>query len=164
VELYFIRHGIAADRLDYDQDAERPLTRKGEIKTQQVAQQLQNRGLVVDAILSSPLRRAQQTAQILLTTGLSHHLETHDTLGPGGLLQDWLNWLTASPYNQPGNKLALVGHQPDLGAWAESLVWGQCQDKLILKKAGLIGLSIPNPAAPLGNAQMFLLLSPRWIV
>ncbi|BFM40056.1 phosphohistidine phosphatase SixA [Synechocystis sp. LKSZ1] len=164
MKLYLIRHGIAADRLDYDQDAERPLTRKGEIKTQQVALQLQNRGLVVDAILSSPLSRAQQTAQILLAAGLSHHLETHDTLAPGGLLQDWLNWLTASSYNQADSKLALVGHQPDLGAWAESLVWGQFQDKLILKKAGIIGLSLPDSAASLGNAQMFLLLSPRWIL
>lgn len=164
MELYLIRHGIAADRLDYDQDAERPLTRRGEVKTQQVAQQLQHRGLVVDAILSSPLRRAQQTAQILLAAGLSHQLTINDTLAPGGLLQDWLNWLVTSPYNQPDSKLALVGHQPDLGCWAECLVWGSGQNKLILKKAGMIGLALPSAAKCLGHAQMFLLLSPRWLL
>jgi phosphohistidine phosphatase len=55
-----------------------------------------------------------------------------------------------------------VGHQPDLTDWAEQLIWGEIKEKLILKKAGIIGLSVPPIASPLGHSQLFLLTSPKW--
>jgi phosphohistidine phosphatase len=56
-----------------------------------------------------------------------------------------------------------VGHQPDLTDWAEQLIWGEIREKLILKKAGIIGLSVPPLASPLGQCQLFLLTSPKWL-
>jgi phosphohistidine phosphatase len=47
MELYLIRHGIAAERDAYANDEERPLTDKGRQKTGQVAKQLRERGLHV---------------------------------------------------------------------------------------------------------------------
>lgn len=43
------------------------------------------------------------------------------------------------------------------------LIWGKTEDKLILKKAGIIGLEVADLSNPLGTAQLFLLASPKWI-
>jgi len=58
----------------------------------------------------------------------------------------------------------LVGHQPNLGNWAEMLVWGTIKNKIIVKKAGIIGLSIPDQEMPIGNSELFLLTSPKWLL
>jgi len=60
--------------------------------------------------------------------------------------------------------LALVGHQPDLGNWAETLVWGYAKEKLVLKKAGVIGINIPDTGSPIGKSELFLLTSPKWVI
>jgi phosphohistidine phosphatase len=64
--LYLLRHGLAVDREDPKclPDAERPLTREGMEKTRQVARGLRMLGVKPDLILSSPLLRAIQTAEI----------------------------------------------------------------------------------------------------
>ncbi|HAC64969.1 MAG TPA: phosphohistidine phosphatase SixA, partial [Cyanothece sp. UBA12306] len=54
-QIYLIRHGIAADRSEYTNDAARPLTDQGREKTAKVAQSLQKIGINFDLILTSPL-------------------------------------------------------------------------------------------------------------
>lgn len=164
IELYLIRHGIAAERNDYTNDEIRPLTDKGRQKTQQVAQRLDEIGLRFDIILTSPLVRAHQTAEILLNASLSNQMEEFASLAPEGDIKDLINWISKSRYNRQGSSIALVGHQPDLGNWAETLIWGSANDKLILKKAGIIGLTLPNTETSIGNSEIFLLLSPKWLL
>lgn len=161
-QLYLIRHGIAAERGENINDATRPLTDKGREKTTKVAKRLQEIGVHFDLILTSPLVRAKQTAEILQKVGLSNQLETFDFLSPHGELSNWVSWWTNCPYNGEGSYLALVGHQPNLGHWAEMLVWGTRQDKLIVKKAGIVGLTLPQEATPVGKSDLFLLSSPKW--
>ncbi|HXZ19470.1 MAG TPA: phosphohistidine phosphatase SixA [Candidatus Acidoferrales bacterium] len=64
--IYLIRHGIAIDREEPDcpPDAERPLTKKGIEKARLVMEGLRELGAKPDVILSSPLVRAWQTAEI----------------------------------------------------------------------------------------------------
>ena len=64
--LYLVRHGIAVDREDPDcpPDAERPLTKKGVEKARLVMAGLLQLGAKPDVVLSSPLVRAWQTAEI----------------------------------------------------------------------------------------------------
>lgn len=164
MELYLIRHGMAAESTEYDDDSLRPLTEEGRKKTQKVAQRLDDIGVRFDLILTSPLVRARQTAEILQKVGLSPRIEEFLPLAPDGSLQDWINWWHESSYNSKGSKLALVGHQPDLGEWAKTLVWGCSQAKLLVKKAGVIGLSFTNEENPVGNSELFLLTSPKWFV
>lgn len=163
-EIYLIRHGIAADRADYPQDDLRPLTERGHQKTTQVARRLREIGLEFAVILTSPLVRARQTAEILQTAGLSSRLTEFSALAPGGNLSEWVNWWSSSRYNKDRSCLALVGHQPDLGNWAEILIWGRSQAKLTVKKAGAIGLALPEEKTPIGNSELFLLVSPRWLL
>ncbi|HAA32229.1 MAG TPA: phosphohistidine phosphatase SixA [Cyanobacteria bacterium UBA8553] len=165
MELYLIRHGIAADREAYANDEERPLTDKGRQKTDKVAKQLRQKGLHFDLILSSPLVRAKETAAILQDVGLSSQVEEFTSLAPDGDINTWVSWLQEWQQNAKSDRcIALVGHQPDLGNWAETLVWGEAKEKLVLKKAGVIGLNIPETKIPIGHSELFLLISPKWLL
>lgn len=163
MDIYFIRHGIAADPSEYEYDRDRPLTAKGREKTEQVAEKIRRIGVTFDLILTSPLVRAKQTAQILLEVGLTDLVEEFIPLSPGGNLQEFLQTWSESDYGKTEGAIALVGHQPDLTDWAEQLIWGEIRGKLILKKAGVIGVSFPLVASPLGQGQLFLLTSPKWL-
>ena len=87
-EAYFIRHGIAIARNGERADEVRFLTPKGIDKTRQVAERLRDQGLQFDTLLTSPLVRAQQTAEILRAAGLSTQVEEFSSLRPGGELSD----------------------------------------------------------------------------
>ncbi|HLY25845.1 MAG TPA: histidine phosphatase family protein, partial [Aggregatilineales bacterium] len=67
VELYLLRHGVAYERDEWEgQDDElRPLTKKGIAKMESEAKTLKHFDLNLDKIISSPLTRAAQTAQIV---------------------------------------------------------------------------------------------------
>lgn len=158
IKVYLIRHGIAYDRSEYPTDEERPLTAKGKEKTQKVAQRLQKTGLHFHQILTSPLVRARQTAEILQKVGLGNRVQEFLPLAPEGNIQDWLHTLD----NQDGKTFALVGHQPDLGNWTEMLLWGEATGQIVVKKAGVVGLRLPN-TEPLGKSELMVLLSPKWI-
>ncbi|MDJ0689035.1 MAG: phosphohistidine phosphatase SixA [Xenococcaceae cyanobacterium MO_188.B32] len=164
MEIYLIRHGIAVERGIYQQDEDRPLTDKGLSKTTRVAKKLAAVGLKFDLILTSPLVRAYQTAEILQQISLSQKIETFKPLAPDGNIQEWLEWLGGKFSINPDSKLAMVGHQPDLGNWAEMLVWGTIKEQIIVKKAGVIGLEILNIDRPLGTSKLFLLTSPKWLI
>jgi phosphohistidine phosphatase len=163
-ELYLIRHGLAGERTNWPNDSERPLTEEGCQKTLKVARRLHRLGVRFDLILTSPLVRARQTAQILQEAKLSRQIEEFTPLAPAGDLEDWVNWRSNSQYNRSKSCLALVGHQPDLGNWAERLVWGSSQEKLVVKKAGVIGLKLPESGPPVANSELFLLTSPKWLL
>ncbi len=161
--IYFIRHGIAADAENYATDAERPLTEIGDRKTHKIAQKFKQLGLHFNLILTSPLVRANQTAKILQANKLSSKVEEFIPLAPGGDINLWLQWLeTWQP--QANRELALVGHQPNLVNWAEILIWGEARQVLILKKAGVIGVSLPEVGSPVGNSQMFWLTPPKFLL
>jgi len=160
-EIYLIRHGIAADRADYERDADRPLTDRGRQRTEQVARRLVDIGVRCDRLLSSPLTRALQTAAILQAADLAATVEVHPALAPGGAIADWLDWWRAE---RPG-RVALVGHQPDLGHWTEQFVWGVAGDRIPLKKAGLACARVPREADdPRGSGELSTLVGPKWLL
>jgi phosphohistidine phosphatase len=162
-DLYLIRHGLAGQFGDYPDDTQRPLSPEGREKTQRLARRWLDLGLQFDLILTSPLQRAQDTAQILLSTGLSEQLETHDCLAPEGELGTWLDWV-ARLESRPDATLALVGHEPNLSQWAELLIWGECRGRIVLKKAGAIGLHLPETGSPIGHSHLFWLTPPRLLL
>ncbi|MGB3636997.1 MAG: phosphohistidine phosphatase SixA [Rivularia sp. (in: cyanobacteria)] len=164
MELYFIRHGIAQEATSFFKDEQRSLTEQGRTKTQKVAQRLKDLDLSFDLIATSPLVRAQQTAEILVSIGLSSQLEQCSHLAPGGSAEGWVEkWLKPKNY-PPSTCLGLVGHQPCLSNWAEILIWGEVKNSLILKKAGIIGIEIPSAAPIMGRCQMFWLTPPRYLL
>jgi phosphohistidine phosphatase len=115
-------------------------------------------------LLSSPLRRARETAELALSAGLAPSLELAEALAPGGealaALPAWLESLEAPAGASP--RLLLVGHEPDLSNLAARLI-GAPPGSLELRKAGLAVLRLPRSAAP-GQATLRLLLSPRLLI
>jgi phosphohistidine phosphatase len=180
MEVYLIRHGIAEERGTYADDEQRPLVKKGRDKTTQVAQRLLKIGLKFEVILSSPLVRAYQTAEILRQVGLAKTIETFVPLKPDGALAEsvakpiakhggrpiaeWLEWLQQYQLEHPDTKIALVGHQPDLGNWTEMLLWGTVKGQIEIKKAGVIGLKIPEIGTPIARSTLFLHTAPKWLI
>jgi phosphohistidine phosphatase len=164
--LYLIRHGIAEERGNYEDDTQRPLTDEGRKKTKQVAKRLYDLGLRFDLLQTSPLVRAQQTADIfteLFATPVQQSLE----LAPEGNFETWLSWVAEwlSQHPQPAKaSLGIIGHEPDLSSWAEMLIWGEVKGGLVLKKAGLIGLSLPETQPWINNGVLFLLIPPKLLI
>jgi phosphohistidine phosphatase len=164
MELYLIRHGIAVEQQAGLADEERELSKEGRQKTEKIAQKLISWNWHFDLIVSSPLVRARQTSEILISTGLTSQSKTSEYLAPDGSIHEWLtNWFVPQNYH-PETKLALVGHEPDLSHWAEIFLWGEAKGSLILKKAGIIGLKLPENDYPLGRSQMFLLIQPKYLI
>ncbi len=79
--LYLMRHGIAADAPGQP-DAERPLTEEGREKTRAVARALASLEVSPEHVLSSPLVRAVQTAEIVAKE-LGGRRRTSAALTPG---------------------------------------------------------------------------------
>lgn len=161
MELYLIRHGIAQERDIKIPEHERLLTPEGRSKTQKVAKRLHQIGVRFDLILTSPSVRSRQTADILLEGGLSTKLAESNHLAPAGNIYNWLDWL--QQWRQQPAVMAIVGHQPNLGEWASILIWGEAKNTIVLKKAGIIGLSLPD-TPPVGRSQMFWLTSPKLLL
>ncbi|MBL1210942.1 phosphohistidine phosphatase SixA [Geminocystis sp. GBBB08] len=162
MKIYLIRHGIAESRNIEQNDSQRILTSRGITKTQKVAQKLASLEIKFDVIVTSPYIRAKETAIILQQAKLTSHIIEHSTLIPDGNILEWISWLQNSDYKQESS-IALVGHQPDLTNWAELMIWGQIHGKLILKKAGIIGLELLDLSNPIGRSELFLLAGPKWI-
>lgn len=165
--LYLIRHGIAEDldptTLDsIASDELRSLTKIGRKKMAQIADRVYKSGLKFDLIITSPLVRARQTADILIDNRLSTQLEISPDLAPAENLQSWLTeWESRSP-DKPSTRIALVGHEPNLSEWAELLIFGNIYHRLILKKGGIIGLKFPTDRIEIGTAQLYCLIPPKY--
>jgi phosphohistidine phosphatase len=164
--LYLIRHGIAEERGTYDDDNQRPLTDEGRKKTKQVAKRLYDLGLRFDLLQTSPLVRAQQTSDIFANI-FGTPVEPSSELVPEGNFDIWLSgvaeWLGQHP--QPAKaSLGIIGHEPDLSTWAEILIWGESRGVLVLKKAGIIGLSLPETQPWTSNAILFLSIPPKLLI
>lgn len=119
--LYLIRHAPAADRGSaYPDDALRPLTREGVQRWKRQVRGLLALGLELDLVLTSPLLRAKQTAEILAASLFDRPaIELVDSLSPGSTTASALQALAS---HAKARRLALVGHEPEMGALAARLL------------------------------------------
>ena len=115
MNLYLMRHGIAvaADDMGVIQDQERSLTSKGSKRIRRVARGIRRLGIEFDGILTSPLLRARQTADLVAAAlDLQSRLEEIPELAPECSVEQLIFCLTRY---QDRDHLLLVGHQPLLG-------------------------------------------------
>lgn len=146
-DLLLLRHGIAEPREEGRSDAARALTAAGRRRCAAVLTRLRQRGLAADLMLSSPLVRARQTAELAVQTNLAPSLVLAEDLMPGGdplsQLATWLAVVPARSGQRP--RLLLVGHEPDLGDLASALI-GAPAGAITLRKSGLALLRCGGPA------------------
>ena len=121
VTLYLVRHAIAEPRGSaWPDDTKRPLTHRGMARMREAARGLDAMGVEISLVLTSPLIRARQTAEIL-AQGLTSTptVELTNGLLPGSLRPAW--W-RRSPATAGSRSVALVGHEPGLGELAAWLI------------------------------------------
>lgn len=121
LELYLVRHAVAAERGDeYPDDSKRPLTANGINRFKREVAALAALGVDVDLIVSSPLTRTKQTADIL-AAGLESKPEvvTVDALAPAGTPSAVIQEIAKHARR---GRLALVGHEPNIGELAAKLI------------------------------------------
>lgn len=154
-----MRHGIAVPRSStaIRSDHGRRLTQKGAKKIRRAAKGLGHLKISFDLILTSPLPRARQTAQIVAEAfDLEEKLEQMSELRPEGTPQALLAGLT--PYRKL-KRILLVGHQPLLGKAASFLLADGKEIRINLKKGGVCLIELEELRAG-GPALLHWLLNP----
>jgi phosphohistidine phosphatase len=153
-EIYLIRHGLAASRgKAWPDDSKRPLTHKGKAKMREVAGGLKGLKVKLDLVLTSPLVRARQTAD-LVHKGLDVEAPVEETLtlAPGGPPAALIELLR----KKKAKRVALVGHEPDLGQLAAFLIGARAP--LVFKKGGVCRIDFEKlPPVPPGQLVWFAL-------
>jgi phosphohistidine phosphatase len=121
LELYLIRHGIAAERgKQWPDDSKRPLTAAGMARLRKEARGLAAMGVTFDQIVTSPLVRARQTADAFADVLKNKPpISTSDALAPAGTPAAVIQEI-AKHVRKP--RVALVGHEPNMGELAAQLV------------------------------------------
>ena len=150
MRIYFLRHG-EADWPDWQgPDDERPLTKKGKKELKRVAEFLAGHEIEPDIILSSPLPRAAQTAEIVADE-LDLEVTSEPALAPGFDSTQLAELLKQAA----GQDVMLVGHEPGLSEAVSTLTGAQIK----LSKAGLVRVDLDDPNQLHG--QLIWLLSPK---
>ena len=142
MKLYFLRHG-KADWPTWDKpDDERPLTKAGRAEMCRIARFLCCQGVKPVRIVSSPLPRALQTAE-LAAKALKMDVEQDPLLKPGFNSKK----LLAIIGRGKSGDLMLVGHEPDFSEIISSLTGGE----IALKKGGVARVDLDNQTTTSGT-------------
>jgi phosphohistidine phosphatase len=161
MEIYLIRHAIAMERDEWaGSDDKRPLTEKGKKKMEQIAQGLAAMEIDFTHIFSSPLVRAQQTAEILQKSLKFDHVDETDLLVPSADPAAMIPFLNKLPDNA---EVALVGHEPNLSELLCYLLTGAHKNFATFKKGGVAMLEGYAPLRP-GNLTLRWLMEPNHLV
>jgi|SRR5208337_2601567 len=160
-ELYIIRHGLAGTRMDdAGNDESRPLTDKGKAKMKDIAKGLKALGISFDKVLTSPLARAEQTADILKKYCVDvENIEVTDLLKPGAPGEDLIKYLN----KLDADCVAIVGHEPDLSEFASYCLAKGKTSFIILKKGGVLKLEMDGPVKP-GKCELCWLMEPYQLI
>lgn len=161
LELYLVRHAVAAERgPDYPDDDLRPLTEAGTEKFTRAVAGLRAIGVTLDVVITSPLQRARETAD-LLVAGLrpKPKLVVVDALAPDHTLAEVMTAVAKVASSGRGaSRLALVGHEPDLGEMAAKLLGAR--GTVEFRKGAVCRIDVDR-AMPSGPGTLRWFLPPR---
>ena len=149
MKLFFLRHGEADWPHWNRSDDERPLTDYGKEEMRKVAALLERLAVSPDMILTSPLPRAAQTAEIVATK-LKIGLREEELLIPG-FNASRLKKLIGKHH---ADALMIVGHEPDFSNVIATLTGGTVK----LSKAGLALVEVDNAGT---NGRLLWLFPPK---
>jgi phosphohistidine phosphatase len=161
MELLIIRHAIAfeRDRHRWRDDGARPLTAVGMRRSKRAAAGLKAITKAPDRLITSPLVRARQTAKILTeTAGWPPAEEAHELL-PGAAVQEVFTILAKGR----SKRVALVGHQPELGALLAACLLGNHAALPIEWKKNAVACVSFDGSVRAGRAVLKWLVTPRML-
>ncbi len=152
MKLYVMRHGPAEDFATTGRDFDRALTPSGKERVLHVAQSLVKAGEAPRVIVSSPLVRARQTAELVAPFASdSNAVLIHEALAPGGACAA----LVRSQAKGGARRLMVVGHEPDLSELIADLLESVFRQDM--QKAMVVGLRLEGE----GPAELRFVLEPK---
>lgn len=155
MNIYFIRHGEAEPTSDNKPHEERALTNEGIIILKNSAQLWKNFIDNIDIILSSPLKRAKQTAEIVKDVFATNtEVIVELSLLNGGQINDLLNLAAALDVDN----IAMVGHQPDISQHIAAII-GIDDLKARISPGTIIKVSF-NDKPKVGKGKLEFLIPP----
>ena len=158
--LYIMRHGLAVAQssVRFSDDAQRPLVPEGKEKMREIARGLNRMGFEMDWIVTSPLVRAVETAEIIAESlASSVPTDVCEALRPGGSPEELMAFLAKRPTR---TRVLVVGHEPDLSELAARLIGAGSHANLGFKKGGCCMISF-NEFPPRSPGQLEWWLTPR---
>ncbi len=151
MRVYFLRHGLAEERAESKRDVDRELTKEGIRKLELSVKKFAMLNIHPEAIYTSPLVRAYQTAEIV-ANHLKCPLYTRELLTPG-FEPDKLHQLMQ---DCPDDELMLVGHEPDFSYTISRVIGG---GSVVMKKGGIARVDFQTKSLLKGS--LVWLLTPR---
>ena len=159
MDLFVLRHGEAGKSIPSgSSDSKRPLTVTGERELIIISRALRKMGIRLDVILTSPLKRARQTADIVAKEFKAQNkLRQMRELSPEGDKKALYQNLSSF---KEGTSILLVGHSPYLSEMVTEIVSDDGSVRLDLKKGGIVRIRI-TAATPKLKGELRWLISPR---
>jgi phosphohistidine phosphatase len=156
-ELYLIRHGLAEARGEaWPDDGKRPLTADGATRLRKAARALARLGVSIDVVLTSPLVRTRQTAEIVAAAFDPRPVVVNvEALAPGGTHASVLAEL--EKHMRRGH-IAIVGHEPGIGELAGRLAG--MRHALEFKKGAVCRIDV-DTLPPRGGGTLRWFLTPK---
>ena len=140
--LYIMRHGLAEEPTPKGDDAARKLTEKGTAKIRKAAAGMRAAELAFNMILTSPIVRATQTAEIVATELGGPKPKPVPELSTGASPANALEALIKLKLPE---SVLIVGHEPTLSRLASLMLTGSTESVGIkLKQGGVIALEFPD--------------------
>ena len=157
--LFIIRHAVAEERGDaWPDDAKRPLSEDGAARMRKAARGLDRLGVTLDVVVTSPLVRAKQTAEIVAAAmNPRPPIVSIESLAPDGTFQDIIADLEKQAKR---SRIAIVGHEPLLSHAASWFLSGLRSSFIELGTGGVLHLHFPDEIGA-GRAQLVFALSPK---
>jgi len=153
-EIYLIRHGLSEERGEaWPDDTKRPLTDEGMQRLRRAARSLERLGICLDVVLTSPLVRTRQTAEILSAAFSPHPAVLNvDALAPDGSVAGVVAELDKHGRRR---RIAIVGHEPLIGELAGRLLG--MRPAIAFKKGAVCRIDVDAlPAKGPGALRWFL--------
>ena len=156
-QLFLIRHGIAEERGDaWPDDNKRPLSEDGIERFQKSARGLARLDVWIDVVLTSPLVRARQTADIVASAfDPRPSIITIESLAPGG---SYASLLTDLEKHGRKTRIALVGHEPGIGELGARLIGSR--HSFEFKKGAVCRIDV-DEIPPVGPGDLRWFLTPK---
>ncbi len=136
MNLYILRHASAGvRRADPKVDSKRPLDKEGKEQCLMIARYLNALRVQFDVIISSPLKRALQTASLVGTeVAYDSKIQIADAVSPAGTVAGFQALVgTLSAYDN----VLVVGHNPNLSEFLGSLICSPRAASIRLRKGAI---------------------------
>ena len=162
MDLFVLRHG-EADKSSNSGDFGRLLTVEGAADVTHLAEWLKDLDVNFDVIITSPLKRAHQTASIVAKIfNIENKLMDWDELQPESNRIELYRKLSSKQFKEESTVL-IVGHEPYLSTLISEVtsVTDDGSSRIVLKKAGLAKMRITSHSAQIIHGEIEWLLTPK---